>query len=80
MAAITTAYALDRLKSQHIALFAERDRIQAAAQTDLARVNSQLAAIEDVVNALQDPKQSVAVDAILAALSKAGLKIVIADA
>lgn len=76
---MTFVEAVTRLKERAGALRAERARIVQTTERELARVDVQIAAIDNVVTNLKDANQAVVVDTLLTALTAAGLRLEIAD-
>lgn len=70
---MTVADALDRLATRRKQLVADRDRIQASRDSELKKVNAQIAAIDSVNIGLSDAKQATAIDSLFTALGVAGV-------
>lgn len=75
----TAAEAVDRLTKRRTSLAAERRRIESSCAQELARVDAQVVAIGKVLTVLGDANEAKSIDALLAALEAAGLRLEVAD-
>lgn len=77
--ALTVQEVLERLVKRSDALQAERRRIVQSSATELSRVEAQIAALDRVVQTLQDRTKSPIVDSLFDAVARAGLKLELKD-
>ena len=76
---MTLATAIERLRLRRRAIAEERARIIESSAAEVIAITQQLEAIDDVLAALANPVQVVALERLLAGLTAAGFKLVLGD-